>query len=100
MCKIPARLNGVLQPRYKQWISYDQTAYTEGRQQPEKAQKWIFAMATIIPAFIVLSSMIPMFWYNINKDERDKMYRELNERRVKMAEKITQMAEGTEISDK
>ena len=99
ICKIPARLNGVLQPKYKEWINYDQTAYTEGRRQPERAEKWIFAMATIIPAFLVLSSMIPMFWYNINKDERDKMYRELNERRVKMAEKITQMAEGTEISD-
>ena len=35
MCKIPSRLNGVLQPKYKQWIGYDQTAYTEGREQPE-----------------------------------------------------------------
>ncbi len=94
MCKIPSRINGVLQPRYKQWIGYDQTAYTEGRQQPERAQKWIFAMATIIPAFIVISSMIPMIWYNINKEKRDRMYRELNERRVKIAENITKF--GTE----
>ncbi len=96
MCKIPSRLNGVLQPRYKQWINYDQTAYTEGRQQPEKAQKWIFAMATIIPAFIVLSSMIPMFWYNIDKEKRDKMYRELNERRVRIAENITKYGQEEE----
>lgn len=88
MCKIPARLNNVIQPQLKKWISYDQTAYTEGREQPEKAQKWIFAMATIIPAFLVLSSMIPMFWYDIDKDKRDRMYRELNERRVEIAEKI------------
>ena len=94
LCKIPARVNGVLQPKYKQWISYDQTAYTEGRQQPERAQKWIFAMATIIPAFIVISSMIPMIWYNIDKEKRDRMYRELNERRVKVAENITKF--GTE----
>ena len=32
--------------------------------------------------------MIPMFWYNIDKDTRDRMYRELNERRIKIAEKI------------
>lgn len=89
MCKIPARINGILQPMYKKWIGYDQTAYTEGREQPLKAQKWIFAMATIIPAFLVLSSMIPMFWYNIDKNTRDKMYRELNERRVRTAELIT-----------
>lgn len=93
MCKIPARVNGVLQPLYKKWIDYDQEAYLHvlpGRQsgQPLRAQKWIFAMATIIPAFLVLSSMIPMFWYNIDKDTRDRMYRELNERRVKVAETI------------
>jgi Na+/melibiose symporter-like transporter len=99
MCKIPSRLNGVLQPRYKQWINYDQTAYTEGRQQPEKAQKWIFAMATIIPAFIVLSSMIPMFWYNIDKEKRDKMYRELNERRVRIAENITKYGQEEESEE-
>ena len=89
ICKIPSRLNGILQPKYKQWINYDQQAYTEGREQPLGAQKWIFAMATIIPAFIVISSMAPMLWYNIDKDKRDRMYRELNERRTLLAKKIT-----------
>ena len=88
MCKIPARINGILQPLYKKWINYDQTAYTEGREQPLGAQKWIFAMATIIPAFLVLSSMIPMFWYKVDKNTRDRMYRELNERRTMMANQI------------
>ncbi|MCR5150252.1 MAG: MFS transporter [Clostridiales bacterium] len=94
ICKIPSRLNGILQPRWKMLIDYDQTAYTEGREQPLKAQKWIFAMATIIPAFLVLSSMIPMFWYNIDKEKRDRMYRELNERRTLTAKKINQAADG------
>ena len=94
ICKIPARINGILQPLYKQWINYDQEAYTEGREQPLKAQKWIFAMATIIPAFLVLSSMIPMFWYDIDKDKRDRMYRELNERRTLMAKKINMEADA------
>lgn len=89
LCKIPARINGILQPLYKKLIGYDQTAYTEGREQPLRAQKWIFAMATLLPAILVLSSMIPMFWYNIDKDTRDRMYIELNERRVKVAEAIT-----------
>lgn len=88
ICKIPGRVNGIIQPQLRKWIEYDQTAYTEGREQPLLAQKWIFAMATIIPAILVLSSMIPMFWYNIDKEKRDRMYRELNERRVKTAEKI------------
>lgn len=84
--KIPSRINGVVQPKYLKWIHYDQTAYTEGREQPMGAQKWIFAMATLIPAILVLMSMLPMFGYNIDKQTRDKMYVELNERRVKVAE--------------
>ncbi len=96
LCKIPARINGILQPLYKKWIDYDQEAYLHilpGRQsgQPLKAQKWIFAMATIIPAFLVLSSMIPMFWYNVDKNTRDKMYRELNERRIKTVENVNKL---------
>lgn len=95
ICKIPSRLNGILQPQFKKWIGYDQTAYAEAREQTFRAQKWLFAFATIITAFTVLGSMIPMFWYNIDKDTRDRMYQELNERRVKIAEKINEM-EGNE----
>ena len=86
--KIPARLNGIIQPQFKRWIGYDQTAYAQAKEQTFRAQKWLFAFATIITAFTVLGSMIPMFWYNIDKDTRDRMYRELNERRIKIAEKI------------
>ena len=94
--KIPARINGILQPKYKEWVGYDQTAYTEGRAQPERAQKWIFAMATLIPAIIVILSMLPMFGFNIDKNTRDRMYRELNERRTAMAEMIKQEADNAQ----
>lgn len=94
ICKIPGRLNGILQPKYKKWIHYDQTAYTENREQPLGAQKWIFAMSTLIPAILVLSSMIPMFWYDIDKTKRDRMYVELNERRVKTAELVNAAAKA------
>lgn len=86
--KIPGRINGILEPLYKVWIGFDQEAYPKSLPQPEKAQRWMFAMCTIITAFTVLSSMIPMFWYNIDKDTRDRMYRELNQRRILTAEKI------------
>ncbi len=96
ICKIPARINGVLQPKYKDWTDYDQTAYTEGRPQPERAQKWIFAMATLLPAILVLTSMIPMFWFDLDKTTRDRMYRELNERRTALAGKLRQEADAGE----
>lgn len=86
--KIPGRVNGILEPMYKKWIGYDQTAYPEKRPQPEKAQKWIFSMATIIPAFVVLIGVAPMLFYNIDKTMRDKMYSELNARRALTAEQI------------
>ncbi len=92
--KIPARINAVLQPKYKEWVDYDLTAYTEGRDQPERAQKWIFAMATLFPAIIVLTSMLPMFWFRLDKNTRDRMYRELNERRAAAAEKVRREADG------
>ena len=40
-----------------------------------------------------------MFWFNIDKQTRDRMYRELNERRTATAEHITHDADaesGTE----
>lgn len=89
LCKIPLRVNAVITPKIKQWIDYDPLAYKEIRPQPERAQKWIFAMSTLIPAFLSLSSILPMFGYKIDKPTRDKMYAELNARRSEVAESIT-----------
>ena len=95
--KIPNRINGILEPLYKKWIGYDQSAYPEKRPQPEKAQRWIFAMATIITAAVVLIGMTPMFGYNIDKGMRDEMYKELNARRVATAQRINEaFEEGAE----
>ena len=93
--KVPARINAIFQPYYQKWTDYDQEAYThDDRYQPERAQKWIFAMATLIPALIVLVSMIPIFWFDIDKATRNKMYLELNERRAAAAERIRREADG------
>lgn len=89
LCKIPLRLNNVLTPKLKLWIGYDPTAYTEVRPQTEHAQKWIFAMSTLIPACLSMLSILPMFAYKIDKTTRDKMYAELNERRSAAAEAIS-----------
>ncbi|MCQ2461857.1 MAG: MFS transporter [Clostridia bacterium] len=86
ICKIPSRLNSILNPLIKKWIGYDQTAYPQLRPQPPKAQKWIFAMSTLFPAVLSALSILPMFGYRIDKDTRDRMYRELNERRAAKAE--------------
>ncbi len=89
LCKIPARLNNIITPKLKLWIGYDPTAYPEMRPQPEKTQRYIFAMCTIFPAVLSILTILPMFAYKIDKATRDKMYVELNERRSAIAEKIT-----------
>ena len=94
LCKIPLRLNNVITPKLKQWIGYDPTAYTELRPQTEHAQKWIFAMSTLIPAFLAMLSILPMFAYKIDKATRDNMYAELNARRSATAETITDEEDG------
>ena len=97
--KIPNRVNGVLEPMYKKWIGYDQTAYPEKRPQPERAQRWIFAMATIITAVVVLIGVIPMFGYNIDKQMRDEMYIELNARRAGTAQQINDAYENGDSAE-
>ncbi len=97
--KIPNRINGILEPMYKKWIGYDQTAYPEKRPQPERAQKWIFSMATIITAIVVILGVLPMFGYNIDKEKRNKMYLELNQRRVNKAAEINSAYEEGEGAD-
>ncbi len=88
MCKIPTRVNAIFQPKFKEWIGYDQVAYTEVRPQPDGAQKWIFAMATLLPAILSILSILPMLGYGINKETRDRMYMELNEQRVARAQQL------------
>ena len=88
--KIPGRINGVIEPLYKIAIGFKQDAYQNSEPQTEKAQKWLFAMSTLITALLVSTSMIPMFWYNIDKETRDTMYRELNERRIATAAQINE----------
>lgn len=94
--KIPGRINGILNPLYKKWIGFDQEAYPKSLPQNENAQKMLFAMSTLLTAILVLSSMIPMFWYDIDKDTRDKMYRELNARRVETADTINKTGASPE----
>ena len=94
LCKIPARANNVITPKLKLWIGYDADAYPEGRAQSERAQKWIFAMSTLFPAILSLTSILPMFFYKIDKATRDRMYAELNARRSAMAERITEAESG------
>jgi Na+/melibiose symporter-like transporter len=46
-----------------------------------RMQNWVFFAYMGIPGISMLLSMLPMFWYKINKDVKIKMYADLAERR-------------------
>ena len=86
--KVPNQVNEIIKPQIKKWIGFIPERYNDREAQEPKTQMYIFAMATIFPAIIVLVSMIPMFWYNMDKETRDRMYYDLLKRRAEQAEAV------------
>ncbi|MDR1465915.1 MAG: MFS transporter [Oscillospiraceae bacterium] len=54
--------------------------------QDERTARGVFALATIIPILTGLIGTIPKLLYNISKEDREKMYADLAERRRVVAE--------------
>ena len=94
--KIPSRLNGVIQPQIKKWIGYDAARYPKGQHQEYRTKFWIFTMATLFPAAICLISIIPMFFYDIDKKTREQMYYELITGRAEKSEEYDNKIEKNE----
>ena len=61
-------------------IGYNQISSGFGKQY-ESVEYKLFAMCTILPVVTGLLSIIPKFFYDLNGEKRDRMYRELHERR-------------------
>ena len=74
---------------YKEGAGYgNQTAHTE---------YMLFAMCTIIPVATTILGLIPKFFYPIDAETRDRMYRELAERRQAVAKEINEKAAQIKI---
>ena len=52
----------------------------------------LFAMCTIIPVATTVLGLIPKFFYPIDSETRDRMYRELAERRQAVAKEMNEKA--------
>lgn len=61
--------------------------------QSESTEYSLFAMCTILPVATGLLSIIPKFFYDLSGEKRDRMYRELAERREAM--KQATLAKGS-----
>ena len=63
--------------------------YIQGREigtQTDKTKWWIFALGTGIPIISSALGIIPKFFYPLSAENRTKMYEDLTEQRIAMAE--------------
>jgi len=58
--------------------------------QTDKTKFYIFALFTIVPVVTGALGYIPMFFYNLTGEKRDKMYADLMKRRSEAAKKANE----------
>lgn len=68
-------------------------------QQTERTERLLFTMTTLLPAATGLIGIIPKFFYNIDAKTRERMYKELAERRSETAKNINDIADSLEIPE-
>ncbi|MDR2686361.1 MAG: hypothetical protein LBB75_01295, partial [Oscillospiraceae bacterium] len=62
--------------------------------QPLHVQRFVWGMFTFFPAVTGnILSMIPKFFYNVSKEDRERMYEDLKVRRATLSREITEAAQ-------
>ncbi len=84
--KISSNTSTVVTTAIKKIIGYEANAFRTGKEQTDRVKFYIFAMFTIIPAVTGSLGIIPMLFYDLNNDKKEKMYAELLARRRLMTE--------------
>ncbi len=70
-------------------IGYDQTLYLKGERQSDDVQYYIFAIFSAVPMITSILCVIPMLFYDLQGEKRDRMYAELLARRAHIAQVAT-----------
>lgn len=71
--------------------------YKEGAgygRQTERTEYLLFMMCTLLPTVTSVFGLIPKFFYNLSGEKRDRMYRELAERRQSVIDKMKEIDES------
>jgi Na+/melibiose symporter-like transporter len=79
--KLAGLVSNLLSLQIKKYIGYDITSYTRGEAQTDDTKHGLFVMCTIIPALTCLLGIIPIFFYDLSGEKRERMYAELLKRR-------------------
>ena len=93
------KLQGVVMSMIKN-IVLGRIGYTQGitiGTQKEKTKLWMFMLCTGVPVITGALGIIPKFFYNLTGEKRDTMYKELFERRARIAE-AAQNATGEDLA--
>ncbi len=86
--KVSSNTSAVVTTAIKKMIGYEANAFRMGTEQTDKVKFFLFAMFTIIPAVTGSLGIIPMLFYDLNNDKKEKMYAELLERRKLMSDAV------------
>ncbi len=86
--KISSNTSTIVTTAIKKMIGYEANAFRTGAEQTDKVKFFLFAMFTIIPAVTGSLGIIPMLFYDLDNDKKEKMYAELLERRRLMNDAV------------
>lgn len=67
--------------------------------QTEKTEYSLFWMCTILPVVTSIFSIVPKLFYDLSGEKKEKMYRELYERRMQTAKQVEAFNEESEKSE-
>lgn len=79
--KLAGILNDAISLQLKKFIGYDISSYTRGAAQTDNTKFGLFAMATIIPTLTGIFGIVPILFYDLSGEKRERMYVELLARR-------------------
>lgn len=96
---LATKLVGTLGASLKSFI-LSRIGYKEGAgygNQTAKTEYLLFAMCTVVPTLTGLIGLIPKFFYDLSGEKRDRMYRELHERRQAVIDNMKEVADSIHV---
>ncbi len=86
--KMVGTAKGAIQPLLFKQFGYDPNASVGN--QTVRARHALFWMCTLLPVITGILSVVPQLFYDLQGEKKDKMYRELYERRQKMQDTVNE----------
>ncbi len=87
--KLASIFSNLISLQIKKLIGYNITSYTRGEAQTDDTKLGLFHMCTIIPALTGILGIVPILFYDLVGDKRERMYAELLKRREDASKKAS-----------